>query len=500
MKKQYSVYFVFFLIINLFPLYLLAGQSVTPADIMEKYGKAIVLIIGIKNGQEVILGSGFIVKSDGVIVTNHHVIEGVYPAAVKTKNGDVFEDISIIDFNEREDIAIIKIKGFDLPTVVLGNSNNVRVGERIIVIGNPHGLENTISDGLLSQIRDSGKGYSLYQISAPISAGSSGSPVFNQRGEVIGIATLSDIFGQNLNFSVPINYTRGMLDGPVKYSLKDFAALAKEPSLATEPKKTEAVEDAEILKKLHSYIVTLLSAWDETVYGLEATGDPHRLKFDAKKYHIDQNIYFANQSLKILQKDLSILDYSDKDFKFMKDALVTATSMSVESSEKIIQALERTNYSNYPFPDWTKAYAGVGEIGNVIGQKIDKEFVTTFVERMRKENPKIESDLTPYFLDIYKNKDKSQEELAVEDRKVGHLNIYFFRSLRICRILYCPKGGPGASAGMKRNDIILGVENGPEFKSVMDYEAFQKTTKPRETYMFRINRKGQTITIKVELE
>lgn len=210
-----------------------AGQKLSPPEIMEKYGNAVVLIASQKNDKEFGLGSGFIVKSDGVIVTNYHVIEGASPVVVKLKNGDIYEDVLLIDCNEREDIAVLKIKGFDLPSVNLGNSNNVRVGERVIVIGNPHGLENTISDGLLSQMRDTGQGYKLHQISAPISPGSSGSPVFNLCGEVIGIATLSDVLWQNLNFSVPINYARPLIE------------TKKEPVRLSETRMTKKTETTE---------------------------------------------------------------------------------------------------------------------------------------------------------------------------------------------------------------------------------------------------------------
>lgn len=196
--------------------------EVSPPEIMEKYGKSVVLILTVKNNKEMGLGSGFLIKSDGVIVTNYHVIKNSYPIVVRLMNGDVYDDLSVIDYNERMDVAVIKIKGFDLPFLRLGNSNNVKVGERVTVIGNPDGFANTISDGLLSQIRDSGGGYTLHQISAPISPGSSGSPVFNEKGEVIGVATLSDVFGQNINFSVPINYARPFVEEKPKMTLAEF--------------------------------------------------------------------------------------------------------------------------------------------------------------------------------------------------------------------------------------------------------------------------------------
>lgn len=216
----------FFLIISILIIssFICAEQNILAvSQIVEKYGKAIVLIATVKGEEGTIgLGSGFIVNPSGVIITNYHVIKGAYPVVVKLVNGDIYDDISIINTDERRDIAIIKVKAWSLPIVNLGNSDSVKVGEQVVVIGNPRGLENSVTDGLISAIRDSGQGYKMHQISAPISPGSSGSPVFTMRGEVVGIATSSLVEGQNLNFSLPINYARGLIDGEVKMSLEEF--------------------------------------------------------------------------------------------------------------------------------------------------------------------------------------------------------------------------------------------------------------------------------------
>jgi S1-C subfamily serine protease len=97
--------------------------------------------------------------------------------------------------------------------VRLGNSDPVQVGERVVAIGNPRGLEQTVTDGLISAIRDTGKGYKLFQMSVPISTGSSGGPLFNMAGEAIGITAAYLEGGQNLNFAIPINYGLALLQG-----------------------------------------------------------------------------------------------------------------------------------------------------------------------------------------------------------------------------------------------------------------------------------------------
>jgi hypothetical protein len=159
---------------------------------------------------------------------------------VRLANGDAYDLVEVIAIDKRKDIAFLKIPALDLPTAKLGRSNAVEIGAAVYSIGNPLGLQNTLSQGLVSGIRDM-DGYRLFQMSAPISPGSSGGPVFSVAGEVIGIAVLTIEGGQNLNFAIPIDYARGML------SISQIQSLASvyepEPPVAhppPEPSKTES--------------------------------------------------------------------------------------------------------------------------------------------------------------------------------------------------------------------------------------------------------------------
>ena len=164
-----------------------------------------------KTGTKLGTGSGFIVDSSGIIVTNKHVMKNAISAVVTLNNGDTYKDAIIRDFDEIKDIAIIKISGFDLPKVKLGNSKDLKGGEKVIVCGSSLGkFFNSLSEGIISSIRQSKKGFRYIQMSAPISHGNSGGPVFLENGDVIGMATASRDDGQNLNFAVPINYIIGM--------------------------------------------------------------------------------------------------------------------------------------------------------------------------------------------------------------------------------------------------------------------------------------------------
>ena len=147
-----------------------------------------------------------------MIITNSHVISGGGAISIKfIADNRVYSNVQIVKDNTIRDLALLKINGAgNFIPVVLGDSDLVSVGERVVAIGNPKGLENTVSDGLVSAVRDM-NGTKLIQISAPISPGSSGGALFNMNGEVIGITSSSFDEGQNLNFAVAINHAKNEL-------------------------------------------------------------------------------------------------------------------------------------------------------------------------------------------------------------------------------------------------------------------------------------------------
>ena len=182
------------------------AAEVTAAQIAEMATPSVVLI-KLPDG----LGTGFVVSRDGRIVTNVHVIRGAKQAVVVTADGREFTDIEVMAADEAHDLAVLRIGTHGLQPLALGDSSSDKPGEHVVAIGHPLGLGNTVSDGLVSAVREISAGRSMLQISAPISPGSSGGPVFNDRGEVIGVSTLVVTGGQNLNFAVPINAVQPLL-------------------------------------------------------------------------------------------------------------------------------------------------------------------------------------------------------------------------------------------------------------------------------------------------
>ena len=161
------------------------------------------------------LGSGFIIDKQGYIVTNNHVIEGADKIEVKLKNGKEF-DAEIVGRDPNTDIALIKIKSKNnLPVLKLGDSDVLKVGQWVVAIGNPFGLEHTVTAGIVSakgRIIGSGPYDDFIQTDASINPGNSGGPLINMKGEVIGINTAIIAGGQGIGFAIPINSAKRIVD------------------------------------------------------------------------------------------------------------------------------------------------------------------------------------------------------------------------------------------------------------------------------------------------
>lgn len=173
----------------------------TTEQVVKDCSDAVVLIFAEEAGKEIGLGSGFVISSDGKIVTNYHVIRDAQKALVKLTNGSFFPVESVLATDPIEDLAIIKVAGKNLPTLKIADSGTVRVGERVIAIGNPLGLETTVTDGIVSAIRTDERNASWIQTTAPVSPGNSGGPLLRLDGTVVGVITWNMKFAQNLNFA-----------------------------------------------------------------------------------------------------------------------------------------------------------------------------------------------------------------------------------------------------------------------------------------------------------
>ena len=181
-----------------------------PAISRKANGSVVSIVMSDKDGHPIAQGSGFLVSKDGRVVTNYHVIKNGTSALVKLPNGSFFVVDGVLASDKNHDVAIIKAQGNDFRTLTLGDSDRLQVGEEVVAIGNPLSLESTVSNGIVSGFR-SDDARRLLQITAPISHGSSGGPLFNMFGQVVGITSAALVGGENLNFAIPINDVKSLL-------------------------------------------------------------------------------------------------------------------------------------------------------------------------------------------------------------------------------------------------------------------------------------------------
>ncbi len=160
------------------------------------------------------LGTGFIIDKNGLIITNSHVVERADEIKVKLTDSREFK-AAVIGRDPKTDLALIKISSpFEkLPVLLLGDSDNIRVGDWVLAIGNPFGLEHTVTKGIISatgRVIGSGPYDNFLQIDAPINPGNSGGPLINLHGEVVGINTAIVPGGQGLGFAIPSNMAKAI--------------------------------------------------------------------------------------------------------------------------------------------------------------------------------------------------------------------------------------------------------------------------------------------------
>ncbi|MHC4623612.1 MAG: S1C family serine protease [Planctomycetota bacterium] len=192
-------------------------QKTTIEECVEAFSEAVV-----KVSSPVGMGSGFFINKEGYLITNYHVIEKETRIEVtmflKAKDGfekKKFKKVKIEAINPFVDLALLKVENLEdteVKFVCLGDMDTVRVGEKVFAIGNPLGLERTVTDGVISTKNRAFEGLVYIQTNADINPGNSGGPLFNLAGEVIGVTNMGYIFFGGLGFAIPIDYVKRFID------------------------------------------------------------------------------------------------------------------------------------------------------------------------------------------------------------------------------------------------------------------------------------------------
>jgi S1-C subfamily serine protease len=192
-------------------------QEPVAARIARENLPSVVTLIALDDrDQPLALGSGFFVTRDGVLVTNAHVVSGAARVLVRWR-GQSGVAVKILNFAKKYDLVTIQTSFTSTPAVLLADSDTAAAGQDVVVLGSPQGLEGTVSTGIIGGLRTIA-GARYLQITAPISPGSSGGPVFNTQGRVIAISTATSAKGQNLNFALPVNLLRDVPPAAITFA------------------------------------------------------------------------------------------------------------------------------------------------------------------------------------------------------------------------------------------------------------------------------------------
>jgi len=221
-----------------------------PAVVKATTESVVLLVVTDLNGNDRVIGSGFLVSEDGKVITNYHVIKDAGRAIAKMSNGSYFPVESILAFDKDSDLAVIRLPGRNLSFLKLGDSSKLETGQHVLAIGSPLGLQNTVSEGIISAVRQERAGLTWIQTTAPASPGNSGGPLVDDEGSVVGVITWGVRNGQNLNFAATSNAVTVLLgsvgdersqrrlglsrERPEVHALRDVKRIVVEPLGGTE--------------------------------------------------------------------------------------------------------------------------------------------------------------------------------------------------------------------------------------------------------------------------
>jgi hypothetical protein len=262
MKKWFSI----IIVSAIFLIFFCRKTSAeTAAEIAKRSLPSVVLITIYDSADRPISsGSGFVIDNEKV-ATAYHVVAGGVSATVKTADKIVYPVSCAIVADAGKDLAILQVKKMtDVPSLPLGDSSEVVLGESLVAIGSPLGLEGTITEGIVSAIRESPEYKTeVIQYSAPTSPGNSGGPIVNSRGEVVGIISHQMRSGQNLNFAIPVKWLKIMLSQPTQSINVSTLGAPILSEIGTLPSKKKQIEMTVPKKPPFTLYLDELHRWDK---------------------------------------------------------------------------------------------------------------------------------------------------------------------------------------------------------------------------------------------
>ena len=209
-----------------------AAEPQPLSALAERARGSVVEILGaVEGSDETSYGTGFVVREKGLVVTNAHVVRGVKQPLVRTRDGATYASVRVIESDDALDLALLRVVGLGLEPLPVSAVPLAPVGTEVVAVGHPRGYEFTVSAGIVSATRALKEhGIEMLQTTAPISPGSSGGPLLDREGKVVGVCSLTLAEGQNINFAVPAREVGPFLDRGLAIERALAAGAASDPS------------------------------------------------------------------------------------------------------------------------------------------------------------------------------------------------------------------------------------------------------------------------------
>lgn len=316
-----------------------SSAELSPADVFKASSPSIaVLNVTAKDGKTY-LGTAFMAMKDGMAVTAWHVVHDAASVTAEFSDGQQFDVSGLVDADPKRDVALIRIKVFGRKLLTL-STGTPDIGSKAYVIGAPEGFTFSISDGLISQIRQI-DGVNIYQFSSPTSPGNSGGPVFDSKGEVIGVVSFQFELGQNLNFAVPSTYVLG-LDSTLP--TRPWDKVVDQPSFNSSPSTTEQPSaDDDLDGKLAASIATIFDAGAVLGY----SDHQLRKKKDAFKTGVPAQVYQLADKVQEGLSDLQSAQSDDPLRKRVLSTIILRLQHDQDSINDFVQAVRQSQAAGY---------------------------------------------------------------------------------------------------------------------------------------------------------
>jgi len=235
-------------------------------EVLARVSEATAIILsGEGVGRLTSISTGAVVRSDGVLLTSYHALKNAREVQVRLKSGETFDRAVLLGVDERRDVAAVKISATNLPSLTLGAGQNIRPGEIAYAVTNSNGLTWSASQGIFAAIRmadeipGAGQGYRVLQFTAPVARGSSGGPLVDAKGNLVGIITRGN--AQGAAFAVPVESVAGLLDGTLNAALGDGSALQLPGSQQSSSRAVANADPKQLLRSAKTAIIHTRTAF-----------------------------------------------------------------------------------------------------------------------------------------------------------------------------------------------------------------------------------------------